>query len=114
MSSLNKSSKGVGVDVELLSAINIDNETFIERNFTGNEVEYCLNTAHPQASFTGTWSAKEAVFKALGVESKGAGASLIDIEITRDVNGAPKVILHGEAKKLLLKLVLKCQYFNFS
>ena len=64
LSSLNKSSKGVGVDVELLSAINIDNETFIERNFTGNEVEYCLNTAHPQASFTGTWSAKEAVFKA--------------------------------------------------
>nr|P43098.1 RecName: Full=Fatty acid synthase subunit alpha; Includes: RecName: Full=Acyl carrier; Includes: RecName: Full=3-oxoacyl-[acyl-carrier-protein] reductase; AltName: Full=Beta-ketoacyl reductase; Includes: RecName: Full=3-oxoacyl-[acyl-carrier-protein] synthase; AltName: Full=Beta-ketoacyl synthase [Candida albicans]AAA34345.1 fatty acid synthase alpha subunit [Candida albicans] len=107
LSTLNKSSKGVGVDVELLSAINIDNETFIERNFTGNEVEYCLNTAHPQASFTGTWSAKEAVFKALGVESKGAGASLIDIEITRDVNGAPKVILHGEAKKAAAKAGVK-------
>ena len=66
-----------------------------------------MNTAHPQASFTGTWSAKEAVFKALGVESKGAGASLIDIEITRDVNGAPKVILHGEAKKAAAKAGVK-------
>lgn len=26
--------KGVGVDIELVSAINIDNETFLERNFT--------------------------------------------------------------------------------
>lgn len=107
LASLNKSSKGVGVDVELLSAINLENETFIERNFTAGEVEYCTKTSSPQASFTGTWSAKEAVFKALGVESKGAGASLIDIEITRDVNGAPQVSLHGDAAKAAAKAGVK-------
>lgn len=91
--------KNVGVDVELISEINIENETFIERNFTESEIKYCKSAPSPQSSFAGTWSAKEAVFKALGVASKGAGAQLKDIEILRDSNGAPTVQLHGEAKK---------------
>lgn len=99
LSSLNKGSKGVGVDVELLSSLNLENETFIERNFTAAEVAYASKSAYPQASFTGTWSAKEAVFKALGVKSQGAGAALVDIEILRDAKGAPKVVLNGAAKK---------------
>ncbi|EAZ62811.2 Fatty acid synthase subunit alpha Includes: Acyl carrier 3-oxoacyl-[acyl-carrier-protein] reductase (Beta-ketoacyl reductase) 3-oxoacyl-[acyl-carrier-protein] synthase (Beta-ketoacyl synthase) [Scheffersomyces stipitis CBS 6054] len=107
LSTLNKSSKGVGVDVELLSAINLENETFVERNFTAAEVAYCTKSSFPQASFTGTWSAKEAVFKALGVKSQGAGASLIDIEIVRDGNGAPKVVLNGTAKAAASKAGVK-------
>ncbi|KAI3405060.1 FAS2 [Candida oxycetoniae] len=98
LSVLNKSSKGVGVDVELLSSINIEDETFIERNFVREEIAYCRNSPNPQASFTGTWSAKEATFKALGVKSQGGGASLIDIQIIRDTKGAPKVFLQGLAK----------------
>ncbi|KAI5952755.1 FAS2 [Candida jiufengensis] len=97
LSELNKSSKGVGVDVELLSELNLENETFISRNFTQEEITYCKNSSSPQASFTGTWSAKEATFKALGVQSQGGGASLIDIEILRDSKGAPKVNLKGDA-----------------
>jgi fatty acid synthase subunit alpha len=91
--------KNVGVDVELISSINVDNEVFIERNFTNAEITYCKSAPSPQSSFAGTWSAKEAVFKALGVESKGAGAQLKDIEIVRDSNGAPQVQLHGDAAK---------------
>lgn len=81
----------VGVDVESVGAINIENETFIERNFTSAEQQYCFKSPSPQASFTGRWSAKEAVFKSLGVSSKGAGAPLKDIEIVNDDNGAPAV-----------------------
>jgi phosphopantetheinyl transferase (holo-ACP synthase) len=33
----------------------------------------------PTASFAGRWAAKEAVFKALNVPGKGAGASLKEI-----------------------------------
>lgn len=99
LSELNKSSKGVGVDVELLSSLNLDNTTFMERNFTSQERSYCENASSPRASYTGTWSAKEAVFKALGAQSKGAGASLVDIEVSRDTNGAPHVTLHGAAKE---------------
>jgi fatty acid synthase subunit alpha len=81
----------VGVDVESLSALNIENDTFLERNFTEKEIAYCQKAASPQASFTGKWSAKEAVFKSLGVKGQGAGAALKDIEIVNDETGAPQV-----------------------
>lgn len=81
----------VGVDVEDVSTIPIDNETFISRNFTDNEQTYCRKAPNPAASFAGRWSAKEAVFKALGVQGKGAGAALKDIEIVNDDKGAPTV-----------------------
>ncbi|KAG9256470.1 fatty acid synthase subunit alpha [Emericellopsis atlantica] len=93
----NKNSQ-VGVDVEDISSINIDNETFVERNFTANEIAYCQKAPSPQSSFAGRWSAKEAVFKSLGVASKGAGAAMKEIEILKDdETGAPMVRLRGEA-----------------
>lgn len=93
----NKNSK-VGVDVEDISAVNIENETFVERNFTANEIAYCQKAPSPQSSFAGRWSAKEAVFKSLGVPSRGAGAAMKDIEIVKDEEtGAPIVRLRGEA-----------------
>jgi len=81
----------VGVDAEHISSINMENENFIERNFTPAEIAYCNNAPSPQASFAGRWSAKESVFKSLGVSSKGAGAPLKDIEILSDDKGAPVV-----------------------
>lgn len=82
-----------GVDIESIDAVNIENETMIERNFTDSEITYCRKAASPQASFTGKWSAKEAVFKSLKVASQGAGAPLKDIEIVNDENGAPTVVV---------------------
>ena len=81
----------IGVDVESFESINIDNDTFVDRNFTAEEQQYCRRAPNPLASFTGKWSAKEAVFKSLGVQGKGAGASLKDIEISNDSKGAPVV-----------------------
>ena len=81
----------VGVDVESVAAINIENETFIERNFTAEEQKYCHSAASPQASFAGRWTAKEAVFKSLGVKGRGAGAPLKEIEVGTDETGAPIV-----------------------
>jgi len=97
----------VGVDVELTSAVNIDNETFVTRNFTAAERKYCQKAANPRASFAGRWSAKEAVFKSLGVKSAGGGAALLDIEIGVDSNGAPTVVLHGDAKVKATKAGVK-------
>ncbi|KAF2204996.1 hypothetical protein GQ43DRAFT_477755 [Delitschia confertaspora ATCC 74209] len=89
----------VGVDVESVSAINVENETFIERNFTATEQKYCREAPNPQASFAGRWSAKEAVFKSLGVKGRGAGAPLKEIEVTNDETGAPVVKLSGAAEQ---------------
>ncbi|KAK5018321.1 beta subunit of fatty acid synthetase [Cryomyces antarcticus] len=96
-----------GVDVESFDAINIENDTFVERNFTAKEQEYCRKASNPRASFTGRWCAKEAVFKSLGVEGKGAGAPLKDIEITNNEHGAPVVNLHGDAKAAANKAGVK-------
>jgi fatty acid synthase subunit alpha len=91
---LRSSNTRVGIDVEDISAVNADNDTFLERNFTPAEMKYCLAKASgrsPQQAFAGRWSAKEAVFKALGVASQGAGAAMKDIEIISGEHGAPIV-----------------------
>lgn len=92
----NQNSK-VGVDVEDIAAINISNDTFVERNFTVSEIAYCKAAPSPQSSFAGRWSAKEAVFKSLGVASQGGGAAMKDIEIVKNETGGPIVSLHGQA-----------------
>jgi len=97
----------VGVDVEDIAAINIENDTFVERNFTDREQSYCNKSPNPQASFAGKWSAKEAVFKSLGVSSKGAGAPLKEIEILNNEQGAPIVHLHGAAAEAAKKSGVK-------
>jgi len=81
----------IGVDVEDIAAINIDNDTFLERNFTTTEIEYCRKAPSPQSSFAGRWSAKEAVFKSLGVASQGGGAAMKEIEIVPNGDGVPGV-----------------------
>ncbi|EJT52093.1 fatty-acid synthase complex protein [Trichosporon asahii var. asahii CBS 2479] len=92
-----KSTAGVGVDTELISAVPTS-ETFRMRNFTPDEIMYCSKAPDVDASFAGRWAAKEAVFKALGVPSKGAGAAMKDIEIVASETG-PQVRLAGDAAK---------------
>lgn len=80
----------VGVDIESVTAINIDNEVFLQRNYTESEQQYCRSAPDPQQSFAGRWAAKEAVFKSLQLPSKGPGAPLKDIEILSS-GGIPTV-----------------------
>jgi fatty acid synthase subunit beta len=100
---------GVGVDIELVSSfVGEGKESFLERNFTPNEIKYCVEQPDPASSFAGRWAAKEAVIKAISsydlshskVWTKGAGAPLIEIEIIPASSGAPEVILHGEAQDI--------------
>lgn len=89
---------GVGVDTELISGVPTS-ETFRERNFTPEEIKYCQSAPDPTASFAGRWAAKEAVFKALNVPSKGAGASLKEIEIVASGAG-PEVSRHQNLRDI--------------
>lgn len=87
---LTEGASHVGVDVESLTAINISNDVFLERNYTDSEQQYCRSAPDPRQSFAGRWAAKEAVFKSLQLPSKGAGAPLKDIEILSS-GGIPTV-----------------------
>ncbi|KAH7913599.1 hypothetical protein BJ138DRAFT_606981 [Hygrophoropsis aurantiaca] len=89
---------GVGVDQELISSVPSWNPTFVERNFTDAEISYCRSQPSPPSSFAARWVGKEAVFKSLGVASKGAAAAMKDIEILPNETGVPTVTLHREAK----------------
>lgn len=84
--------------LELISSVPTWNPTFIERNFTEAEAAYCRTQPSPPSSFAARWVGKEAVFKSLGVSSKGAAASMKDIEILPNEVGVPTVILHGDAE----------------
>ncbi|KAL9045183.1 MAG: hypothetical protein Q9214_001740 [Letrouitia sp. 1 TL-2023] len=83
----------VGIDVENIVSL-ADAEldgTFAQRNYTTEERAYAVRSSDPKRTLTGRWSAKEAVFKSLGVESKGAGAAMQDIEILAGKEGRPIV-----------------------
>jgi fatty acid synthase subunit alpha len=85
-------SRTIGVDVEEITSINLENDTFLLRNFTPAEREYCLKAPDPQASFAGRWSAKEAVFKSLQTSSRGSGTAMDGIEVLNE-GGVPKVFV---------------------
>jgi fatty acid synthase subunit alpha, fungi type len=82
----------------LISSVPTESQTFISRNFTDAEIAYCSAQPSSQASFAARWVGKEAVFKSLGVSSKGAGAAMKEIEILPSESGVPEVTLHREAK----------------
>jgi phosphopantetheine--protein transferase-like protein len=84
--------------VELINSVPSWNLTFLARNFTDAEVAYCRSQPSAPASFAARWVGKEAVFKSLGVASKGAAAPMRDIEILPGDSGAPEVTLYGDAK----------------
>ncbi|EIT75385.1 hypothetical protein BDV35DRAFT_402179 [Aspergillus flavus] len=88
----------VGVDIESISSVNIEDEIFLERNFTPGELKYCQDSPDKQASLSGRWAAKEAIFKSLQIPSEGAGAAMRDIEIVSNGAQPPTVLLHNRAK----------------
>lgn len=71
---------------------------FVSRNFTDAEAKYCQAQPSPASSFAARWVGKEAVFKSLGVSSKGAAAAMKEIEILPNEAGVPTVTLHGDAR----------------
>jgi phosphopantetheine--protein transferase-like protein len=69
-----------------------------QRLFTDGERAYADEQRDPVKSLAARFGAKEAVMKALGV---GLGAfAFHDVEVVRDGDGAPSVMLHGAAADL--------------
>jgi holo-[acyl-carrier protein] synthase len=78
-------------------------DRFLQRVYTSGEQLDCgcisaamgNLTARSINQLAGRWAAKEAVAKALGTGWRGVGYT--DIEIRRELGGAPSVHLHGRA-----------------
>jgi holo-[acyl-carrier protein] synthase len=89
---------GVGTDiveVSRVAALMRDRgAAFLERWFTGGEIEYCSGKAMPPQHFAARYAAKEAVLKALPVVWDGP-LPWRSIEIVNDPRGVPSVRLSG-------------------
>ena len=97
----------LGTDIVYIPRINaaLDRfgERFLQRVYTKTEQQDCNYGNPPSRSsinqLAGRWAAKEAVVKALGTGWRGVGYT--DIEIRRELSGAPAVYLHRGAAEIV-------------
>jgi holo-[acyl-carrier protein] synthase len=94
---------GTGVDVVEIPRIRRITERladrFIFRVFTPSEQQYCRAHRDPAPHFAARFAAKEALFKALGT-GWAKGVTWLDVEVLREGQEAPILVLHGEALRL--------------
>lgn len=89
---------GIGIDLVEIGRIAELRRRHGERMygliFLPGEVEYCLARANADECFAARFAAKEAVMKALGT-GWTQGVAFSGIEVTREGEGRPGVVLHG-------------------
>lgn len=93
----------VGIDIieidRIGEALSRWENKFREMVFTASEIEFCEARSNPAQHYAARFAGKEAVAKALKA-AKPIFLKWRDVEIMSDGNGAPTVILHGEAETL--------------
>jgi holo-[acyl-carrier protein] synthase len=94
---------GTGVDVveivRFRKVIERLKDRFILRVFTPTEQQYCNLHRDPVPHYAARFAAKEALFKALGT-GWAKGVTWLDVEVQRERQDAPTMVLRGEAQKL--------------
>jgi holo-[acyl-carrier protein] synthase len=99
---------GIGADIETISRFRKADagSSFLNKIFTGAEINYCFSCAEPARHLAARFAGKEAIIKALSGLNR-SGAAYKDIEITNDSNGMPSVrILKPGFDDLEIKLSL--------
>jgi holo-[acyl-carrier protein] synthase len=94
---------GTGVDIveidRLRKIIERQKDRFISRVFTLEEQRFCNMHRDPAPNYAARFAAKEAVFKALGT-GWAKGVTWLDVEILREGQDPPRLILKGTALKV--------------
>jgi len=94
---------GTGVDIVEITrfrkVVERLKDRFIRRVFTPGEQQFCNGHRDPVPHFAVRFAAKEALFKALGT-GWAKGVTWLDVEVQRERQDAPTMILHGEARNL--------------
>jgi holo-[acyl-carrier protein] synthase len=98
---------GTGVDVveieRFRKVIERLKDRIIFRLFTPGEQQFCHGHRDPAPHFAVRFAAKEALFKALGT-GWAKGVTWLDVEVRRERQDAPTLVLHGEAQRLSTSL----------
>jgi holo-[acyl-carrier protein] synthase len=94
---------GTGVDLveieRFRKVIERLKDRFILRVFTPGEQRFCNEHRDAVPHFAARFAAKEALFKALGT-GWAKGVTWLDVEVQRERQDAPVMVLHGEAQRL--------------
>jgi holo-[acyl-carrier protein] synthase len=97
---------GVGVDIieiqRIKNVIDRFESKFLNKIFTDNEIEYCINKVNKYQHFAARFAAKEAIYKAL-TETGQKIATWKNIEVFNQKNGLPIVKTYGKLKEYLAK-----------
>ena len=108
---------GTGTDIievlRIAQMIERHGELFLGRVYTENEIAYCSASKAANQHYAGRWAAKEAVLKALGTGWR-RGISWRDIEIRNEPGGAPKVLLRGGARDVLVQTGIQIMHVSIS
>jgi holo-[acyl-carrier protein] synthase len=97
---------GIGCDIIDISRfareLELGDSGFTESLFTPDEISYCRSMRRPERHFAARFAAKEAFFKAVS-DGDRVVIPWHDVEIAREKNGKPVMVLHGEARWLAHK-----------
>jgi holo-[acyl-carrier protein] synthase len=88
-------------------------DRFVRRIFTSNEQQFCNQHRDPIPHFAARFAAKEALFKALGT-GWAKGVTWLDVEVLRERQDAPTMVLHGEAQRLASTMGVKKIHLSLS
>ena len=98
--------KGLGIDIIEIARIagELENygDTFTERIFTREEIDYCEKKAHRAQHYAVRFAAKEAAFKALGTGWQ-EGVGWREVAVKNDALGKPALEMTGRAAELAEK-----------
>ncbi|MDR1684006.1 MAG: holo-ACP synthase [Elusimicrobiota bacterium] len=93
----------VGIDIEEVKRIGRLKEPVLNRVFTAAELSYCRSKKNPGQHLAARFAAKEAVFKAIDFDE----LALKKIEVIKNKNNKPEILLHDKrAKNILFKVSL--------
>ena len=107
---------GIGTDiikVERLQKSMEANPRFGEKLFTAAETAYCEGRASKFQSYAARFAAKEAVMKAFGT-GWNERVHWLNIEILREGDDSPKVLLHNDTKALAEELGIRAIHLSLS
>ena len=95
---------GHGIDIvetaRIKQMVEEHGQRFLDRCFTPAEQAYCArSTKRYFEHLAGRFAAKEAVLKVLGTGWRG-GIAWTDIDVVKELSGAPKVALTGECARI--------------
>ena len=100
---------GVGIDTIEVGRVRRflqKQEGLKEKLFSPAEIEYCESKKSWARSYAARYAAKEAFLKALGAGLVGQ-FSLRDIEVIKPKLGQPKLILNGQARRVVRRKKIK-------